>query len=133
MRETILKIERLDITNFAPKNRIVSFKMDCSKDNQHFSIDRNFNLQPIEPYVENLIKEVKAMGKTEIVEDEDILGSIFVVRLFNEDNIKERLINFFSKVADKLKMMRHQRDHANYMKVYDEIKVLKLILNDDAL
>ncbi|MBI1973078.1 hypothetical protein HYS50_03665 [Candidatus Woesearchaeota archaeon] len=128
MKDVILTMEKLTIASFDPKEGRGRFVIHFSKDNEHHSFEKEYTLTHPEPIVEDLLREVKQRGKIHIDDYDDLIGSIFVVRLLNEDAVDEKLFNFFARLCEKIKMMKHLKNHAEYMKLYDEIKIKELQL-----
>jgi len=128
MKEVVLTIDTLAIVNFEPNNNRGAFLIHYSKDKEHHTLEKSYALDHPEPIVQDLLKEVKQQGKMELTDDDDILGSLFIIRLLNEDAVEEKLHNFFARLCEKAKTMKHMRTHTEYMKLFDEIKIKELHL-----
>lgn len=128
MKDVILVVEKLTISHFDPKQSTGTFKIHFRKDKEQQSFEKQYALSHPEPIVEDILKEVKQRGKMEILDSDDIIGSIFVVRLLDEDNVDEKLFHFIARICEKIKTMKHMKSHGEYMKLYDEIKIKSLDL-----
>ncbi|GEM_PF-854600 len=128
MKDVLLRVEKLTISQFDPKQGIGTFILHFSKDKEHQTFEKKYALEHPEPIVQDILKEIKQRGKIEIDDYDDLIGSIFVVRLQDEDNVDEKLFHFFSRLCEKAKAMKHMKSHAEYMKLYDEIKIKELNL-----
>ncbi len=128
MKDVQLRMETLTIAQFDPKAGTARFLVSFSKDKEQQSFEKQYTLTHPEPIAQDILKEVKQRGKLEITDADDIIGSIFVVRLLDEDNVDEKLFNFLARLCEKVKAMQHMKHHADYMKLYDEIKIKVLDL-----
>ena len=128
MKDIILVVEKLTISNFDPKQSTGTFKIHFRKDNEQQTFEKQYLLSQPEPIVEDILKEVKQRGKMEIQDYDDLIGSIFVVRLKDEDAVDEKLFHFIARLCEKIKTMKHMKSHGEYMKLYDEIKIKSLDL-----
>lgn len=129
MKDVVLRLEKLSIAQFDPKQGTIRFKLSCRKDQEPFILERPYTLEHPEPIVEDILKIVKQQGKMELDDTDDLLGSIFVVRLQDEDAVEEKLLHFFSRLCEKVKTMKHLKNHVEYMKLFDEIKIKELRLS----
>lgn len=128
MKDIILTIDKLAIMHFDPKHTRGTFAIHYSKDKEQYTLERQYVLEHPEPIVTDLLKAVKQQGKMELTDDDDILGSLFVIRLLDEDTVEEKLYNFFARLCEKARTMKHMKTHAEYMKLFDEIKIKELHL-----
>ena len=126
MKDVILTMDTLAIAHFDPKQGIGRFVIHFTKDNRPEHFEKQYALDDPESIVQDLLKEVKQRGKMEITDYDDLIGSIFVVRLMDEDVVDEKLFNFFARLCEKAKAMKHMKHHADYMRLYDEIKIKAL-------
>ena len=129
MKDVVLRLEKLSIAQFDPKQGNIRFKISCKKDAESFALEKSYTLEHPEPIVEDILRTVKQQGKMELEDADDLLGSIFVVRLQDEDLVEEKLLHFFSRLCEKMKMMKHLKNHVEYMKLFDEIKIKELRLS----
>lgn len=129
MKDVLLKLEKITITHIDPKQGIGQFVIHFSKDQEKMQMKKSYTLHHPEPIVENILKEVKQQGKMELDTYEDIIGSIFVVRLLDEDATDEKLFHFFARLCEKMKMMQRLKNHTEYMRLYDELKIKELVLS----
>ena len=128
MKDVLLRVEKLTIRQFDPKQCTGTFVLHFSKDNERQTFEKKYTLDKPEPIVQDILREIKQRGKIEINDYDDLIGSIFVVRVQDEDNVDEKLFHFFSRLCEKAKAMKHMKSHGEYMKLYDEIKIKELRL-----
>ncbi|MBS3144316.1 hypothetical protein J4208_01910 [Candidatus Woesearchaeota archaeon] len=128
MKDVILAVEKLSLSQFDPKQGTGTFKIHFRKDSEQQTFEKQYALSQPEPIVADILKEIKHRGKMEIQDYDDLIGSIFVVRLLDEDNVDEKLFNFIARLCEKIKTMKHMKSHGEYMKLYDEIKIKELRL-----
>ncbi|MBT3866033.1 hypothetical protein HOF78_02955 [Candidatus Woesearchaeota archaeon] len=129
MRQVILEINGLEMVNFSPNNyngeMNLSYTVDGEKKVQVVRFDLT---RKIEILVGSILKFVKSQGDQDVDED-DLVGSLFVKRLKDEDKIEERLLNFFAKLCEKVRFMKMDKNHVNYMKIFHEVRGSKVVLN----
>ncbi len=128
MKEAILKINRIDLLNFDPKESKADFKISFLKSNEENNILKSYKLENPEFIVEDILKSIKKEGKIEIEDDEDLLGSIFVVRLLEEEKIEEKILAFLARLCEKSRLLKREKNYQSYMKLFDEMKTQKLAL-----
>lgn len=129
MRQVILEINGLEMVNFSPNNHHGKMNLCYSVDGERKVQIVNFDLtQKIENIVYSILKFVKSQGEQDVDED-DLISSLFVKKLMNEEKIEERLLNFFAKVCENVRFMKMDKNHINYMKMFHEVKGSKILLS----
>ncbi len=113
---------------YEPRDGGASIKVSYNRDGQEENMYKKVKIENPEKLCGEIVKDVKGRCKLEMSEVDDLVGSIFVIRVVDEDKTEEKLFNFFAKVCDKVRMLRHTRDHVMYMRLYDEIKMEKMKL-----
>ena len=81
-----------------------------------------------EQIVRMLISEIKRKEKVTVEDGNDVLQSIILMRINNQENIEPRLIDFFTKFQNKVKSFRSKRTSDNYIDMYNNIIREKLEL-----
>ncbi len=128
MKDVTLRMDKLTIAHFDPKAGTAKFVVHFSKDNDRQTFEKQYALEHPEPIVQDILRQVKQRGKMEIQDYDDLIGSIFVVRLLDEDAVDEKLFHFFARLCEKSKAMKRMKNHSEYMELYDEIKIKELRL-----
>lgn len=128
MKEVILKISRIDILNFDPKESKADLKISFLKSNEENNILKNYKLENPELIVEDILKSIKKEGKIEIEDEDDLLGSIFVIRLLEEEKIEEKISAFLARLCEKSRLLKKEKNYQTYMRLFDEMKTQKLTL-----
>ena len=126
MKQTRIEVKKVEVEDFSPKENVASLKVSYLRDGEMESMYKKVVMEKPEELVKMVVDEVKKRSKIELAETDDPLGSIFILHVVDEDRTEERLFNFFSKVCEKCRFLKRVRDHGEYMKVYNEIKVLKM-------
>ncbi len=128
MRQIILELNGLEMIKFSPNDfrgiMDLSYSVDGLKKNQTINLDLT---RKVEGMVAGILKFVKSQGEQDVDED-DLIGSLFVKKLINEEKVEEKLLNFFSKVCEKVRFMKRDKNHANFMKMFHEVEGSKIIL-----
>tara|TARA_Y100000310_G_scaffold332606_1_gene408517 strand:+ start:1357 stop:1746 length:390 start_codon:yes stop_codon:yes gene_type:complete len=128
MKQVLLNIEGLEMVKFDPKNYNAKMKLSYGIDEERFAEIVNFDLtRKSDLLASSVISYVKSQGEREIDED-NLVNSLFVKKLVNEEKVDERLFMYFSKLCEKVRFLKINKNHANYMQLYDEIKTSCLSL-----
>lgn len=129
MKQVIIKVNSLEMVNFDPKTSVVKMDFCYDIDGQNFKKIINFDLnKKPEMMVNGLLNFIKSEANLD-VDGDDVLGSMYIKKVIDEEKVEERLFMFFSKLIEKHKFMKHNRTHADYMKLYQEINGSKIFLN----
>lgn len=129
MKQVILEVNGLEMVNFSPNDFHGEMNLTYSVDGCRRVQTVRFDFtRKIELLVASILKFVKSQGEQEVDED-DVIGSLFVKKLVDEEKVEERLLNFFSKVCENVRFMKMDRNHVNYMKIFHEVRGSKLILH----
>lgn len=126
MREVRIALVSLKLEEFLPTEAAATLKINYKIDNAEDSITKKFKLQDPEAITEEILKEIKAKGKIEIQDEDDFLGSLFVIRMLNEEKAEEMLFNFFARLCDKVRILKHTTNSREYMRLFDEIKITEM-------
>tara|TARA_Y100000310_G_C20468604_1_gene708883 strand:+ start:135 stop:533 length:399 start_codon:yes stop_codon:yes gene_type:complete len=132
MKEIILKVEKIRLEDFDASERKGKFLLVYCVDGVERKRILEINLQEkIENLVEEILKIVKNNADSSngnFNSGDDLIGSLFVKRFVNEDNTGDKIYNYLAKIGDKLRVMKIEKNHSQYMKIYHEIKGKELVL-----
>ena len=127
MKETKFKLEKIELSDFDVRSGIGTLKISFFKNQVKDLLVKQYDLREYPVTVSKILTDIKKKDSIIVENDEDdILGSLFVIRFENEDEIEEKLLSFFAKVSDKMKFMKKTQDARTYMKLYNELKTTKL-------
>ncbi len=128
MHKTVLKFKKIEVKAFKPKDLKVNLSIYFGKDEKEEIIDKEFILKnPIE-IVNKILLAIKSKGKIIVEEeDDDILKNIYITRVDREEEIEDKLLVFFKDLVEKGKKLKSLKNAGQYMKLYNEIKVMKLV------
>jgi len=127
MKEIILKIKEMKLEEFdAPGNK-AKFSVVYFVDEREVKniVLVNFK-EKLEDISEGILKMVKS-GVSVKADESDFVGSLFVKRLVNDDKVWEKIYNYLAKVCDKLRALKNEKNHADYMKLYHELRGSSLV------
>lgn len=128
MRQVILEINGLEMVSFSPNDFKGRMNLGYSVDGERKLQTVNFDLtRNVENIVASILQFVKSQGEQDVDED-DIVGSLFVKKLMNEEKTEEKLLSFFSKIGEKVRFMKRDKNHTNFMKMFHEVEGSKIIL-----
>jgi hypothetical protein len=129
MKDVVIKLHGVEMQNF--DCRTCTAKMVIFYDIDDNSIKKvvNFDLnKKSEIIVNSILNFLKSQANVD-VDGDDIVSNIFVKKFVNEENVEEKLIVYFSKLRENVKFMKINNNHADYMKLYDQIKTSKISFN----
>tara|TARA_Y100000310_G_C20572714_1_gene758852 strand:+ start:873 stop:1262 length:390 start_codon:yes stop_codon:yes gene_type:complete len=128
MNQVLLNIDGLEMVSFDPSNYNAKMNLFYAVDGEKFVQKVNFDLtRKSNLLASSVISYVKSQGEMEIDKD-NFVDSLFVKKLINEEKIDEMLFMYFSKLCEKVRFLKINKNHSDYMKLYDEIKTSCLSL-----
>lgn len=128
MKQVLLRIHHLGVQTFDPLNSKARMKITYSVDNQTNSVTKEFVLNKPEPLVNDIFTFVKQQGNVDMSNVDDFVAGLFVKTLVDEEKVEEILLNFFSRLCEHARIIKKEKNHATYMKLFDEIKISELKL-----
>jgi len=129
MKEVIIKLKAIETINFNPQKFESRMNIKYNIDGENFERLVVFDLTAkAEGIVARILKFLKSQAEQDTDED-DLIESLFVKKLVDEEKIEERLLNYFGRLCEKIRFIRRDKNHADYMKLYDEIRMSKISLN----
>jgi len=127
MHKTTIEINKIQIENFQPKGTKANIIVNFTKNNEKNQLNKEFILKEPFNLTRKILISIKSTGKFIIEsESDDILENIYITELINEEEIEERLLNFFKKLCTSVSELKHMRIAKDYMKKVDQIKTTKL-------
>ena len=127
MKKTILKIKKIEVINFAPNENSIKFRVLYDIDNRLAELTQESREIVSDYLADQIIKRVKRSADI-TYETDDILDSIQIIRIEDEEDVKERIFNFFEKLRRNALKLKHMSSAADYMHLYDQLKTEKFIL-----
>ncbi|MEK6862134.1 MAG: hypothetical protein AABY07_09290 [Nanoarchaeota archaeon] len=132
MQSILLKIKRVEIKQFDPRKFAAIFRIFYSNNEKEFSFDFSHDFKTrSEVITEKIIKEVKSRAKPEENYQDDILDSLYTIKLIDGEKVEEKLINFFSKLNEKVKFLKIEKNYQRYMAQIADFNSIKLNLESD--
>ena len=129
MKEVIINLHGIEMMDFEARDYVAKMVVCYSIDGERVKKCVNFDLtRRAESIVQSILTFLKSQADLDINED-DIVSSLFVKRFVNEEKIEERLVNYFAKLCENVRFLKINKNHANYMKLYDQIKISKISLD----
>ena len=127
MKKTILKIKKIEVVNFAPNENSIKFRVLYDIDNKLAELTQECK-EIVSDYLTNqIITRIKRSADI-TYETDDILDSIQIIRIEDEDDVKEKIFNFFEKLRRNALKLKHMSSASDYMHLYDQLKTEKFIL-----
>lgn len=128
MHKTILKLKRIEIKEFKPKELLSRLDVIFDKDGEEKIIGKEIILRNPLDIVNKILLSMKSQGKIIVEEeDDDILKNIYITRVDKEEEVEEKLFGFFKTLCEKGKKLKSIKNATQYMRLFNEIKVMKLV------
>ena len=128
MQEITLSLTKLTLNKFDARRLRGLFTLGYTLNGEQRAQQREFCLDKTEPIVADIMQSLKTLAKVNVQPGDDMMGSMFVIRVMQEEQTEERLYNFFVKVCDKARTIKRTTDHRDYMKLLDDISIQELKL-----
>lgn len=127
MHKTLLKIKRLELQEFKPKEAKANLVIVFDKNNVEETIVKEVLLKnPIE-LVKKVLILVKSKGRFIVEEESDnILENIYITRVADEEKIEEKMLLFFKSLCETAIKLKNTKIASQYMRLFNEIKIMKL-------
>ena len=128
MQKNIYRIRKLEVLDFKPKETISSIKITFTKNDVQEQIVKQFNLKNPVEVVNNILLEIKKKDRMIVEDSDDVLQNIYITRIEDEEQMEEKLLYFFQGLCSKFAKIKSLTKAPEYMRLYDEIKTMKLVL-----
>lgn len=126
--KVVYEVKGVSVANFDPKSNSIIFKIKFSKNNLPQEIVKSFNFTDTAALVAEVMKEMKKKDKVMDLDEADFLADYQVVDFVDEEDAEEKLLNFFNRIKEKVRVLRKSTNATNYMKLFDEIKIARMEL-----
>ncbi len=129
MNKTVYQIKEIAVKDYSRKENRILLGVKFTKNDILDELTEACETTNSAGVVNNIFLKIKSKDKI-IVEEEsdDILSSIYIARIANEDEIEEKMLAFFSKLFDKVRSLKHETVASRYLNTIDNIKHEKLVL-----
>lgn len=128
MHKTILKLKKIEIKEFKPKELKANINIYFDKNEKEEMITKEFILRNPLDIVNKILLAIKSQGKIIVEEeDDDVLKNIYITRVDKEEEIEDKLLEFFKRLCEKAKNLKSLKNATQYMRTFNEIKVMKLV------
>ena len=129
MKKTIYKLHEISVKEFDRKTHNLVFNVRFSKDGTLDQFEYPWKIGNIPALVNDVLLKVKRSDKIIVEADsDDFLDNIYITRVADEDLIEERMLEWFRKLVEKVKGLKHERRPKVFMSAVADIKHQKLTL-----
>ncbi len=129
MNRTIYRIHEIAVKDFVRKENHIVFTIRFSKSDTLDEFDVPWNMSNIPALVNDILLKIKQRDKIIIEADsDDILGNIYITRISNEEEAEERMLDFFRRLVEKIKSIKHESRTHVFMNMLGDVKHQKLTL-----
>ena len=129
MNRTIYKIHEIAVKDFSRKDHHLVFTVRFSKNDTLDEFDVPWNMGNVATLVNDILMKIKQRDKIIIEADsDDVLGNIYITRIYNEEEVEERMLDFFKRLVEKIKSIKHERRTNVFMNMLGDVKHQKLTL-----
>ena len=129
MNKTIYKLHEVSVKDYTRKDNKLLLKVRFSKNEVLNEFIEPYGITSSVELVKSIIFKIKSMDKVIVeTESDDLLDNIYIIRLHNEEEVEERMLEFFRKLLDKVKGLKHETIASRYLNTIDNIRHQKLTL-----
>ncbi len=128
--KNMLEIKRVDILNFDPRTNIARCGVKYTRNTALKSLVIDFKMDNASAIAQNLISTIKEQEKENDASEEivDDIKINVLTEFVNEEGIEDMVFNFFARLCDKTRRLKHEKNHVEYMKMFDQVRMEKLIV-----
>ncbi|HLD15959.1 MAG TPA: hypothetical protein VJB94_05280 [Candidatus Nanoarchaeia archaeon] len=127
-RKVVYEVKGVSVANFEPKNSSIVFKIKYTKNNTNGELIKTFNFSDAASLVSEVMREIKRKDNVVDLDEEDFLADYQVVDFVDQEEVEEKLLNFFNRIKEKVRILKKSTNASNYMKLFDEIKIARMEL-----
>jgi len=129
MGRVVIKINGLEMVNFDPltlkSSMNLNYDINGEKQKQIINVDLT---RKSEILVEGIMRFIKSQGANCNDERDDILENLYSRDITNIDKAEEKLLIYLSKLCEKIRFMKNNKNPTEHMKLYHEINGSKITL-----
>ena len=126
MKRNLIYIKKVEVLQFDPRTNQSKCGIKYLNNNEPKALVIECCVERAEKIARNILETIKEQEKVEKT-SEDIFD-VTVTEFANDEKTEEILTNFFGRLCDKTRRLKHERNHTAYMKLYDEIRMEKLMI-----
>ncbi len=128
MKDIPLAINRLEMVSFDPQKFIATMRLTYNVNGETKTQVVTMDItKKAETLTTSIINFVKSQANQDIDED-NLIDTLFVKHFHQEERVEERLNNHFAHICEKVRFMKINKNHADYMKFYHTIQDSHLVL-----
>ncbi|MDP6642421.1 MAG: hypothetical protein QGF74_03520 [Candidatus Nanoarchaeia archaeon] len=128
MRNREIDIKRIEVHKLFLNENKVSYKIYFRLDDNMKNIYLDFPLTDSYQIVKTLLNYVKEVGDVLVEDSYDVLQSIVLIKINDQEDVETKLIDFFSKLIGKVKSLKDQKTSDNYLDRYNKLMSERLEL-----
>lgn len=127
MKKSIIKVKKVEVTSFNPTSHLIKFRVLYNIDNKLAEITHECKEIISDYLTSQMVTNIKKSADVSY-ETDDILDSILIVRIEDEEDTTEKIFNFLEKMRRNMLKLKNISSASDYMHLYDQLKTEKLIL-----
>ena len=121
MKNFNIEIKKIEVNKLFLSENKIGYDVYFNFNDEVKKMYIEFPIGDPESIVRMLISEIKRKEKIVIDDGNDVLQSIVLMRINNQENVEPRLMDFFAKFQNKVKSFRSKRTADNYIDMYNNI------------
>jgi len=121
-----LEVSEIVLVKVDSKSKIIQLQINFSEEspiNITMPFEDNF-----EALIDKILKQIKTNKKPEARDDNDFLGSVSIVNIKNEEDIKERAPKRLYMLDRRLDTIRQVKHYKEYMNLYSQLSTMQDII-----
>lgn len=121
MKNFNIEIKKIEVNKLFLTENKIGYDIYFNFNDEVKKMYIEFPIGDPESIVRMLISEIKRKEKIAAEDENDVLQSIVLMRINNQENVEPRLMDFFTKFQNKVKSFRSKRTADNYIDMYNSI------------
>ncbi|MBI2667347.1 hypothetical protein HYX17_01095 [Candidatus Woesearchaeota archaeon] len=121
MKNFNIEIKKIEVNKLFLSENKIGYDVYFNFNDEVKKMYIEFPIGDPESIVRMLISEIKRKEKIAAEDENDVLQSIVLMRINNQENVEPRLMDFFTKFQNKVKSFRSKRTADNYIDMYNSI------------
>jgi len=125
MKSVAIELLKVEVVKVDPKTKLVDLMLDYSVNEKE---KKALIRTKIEDCEETAVKVLKYLRNKEDnkTESDDLIDSILILTINNQEQVEEKLSHFFGRVLDKISEVASKRSADNFLNMYSGLSGQKI-------
>jgi len=125
MKKIVIELLKLEVIKVNAKEREVDIKIDYNSNSEFKEALIRMKIDDVETAALKVLKYVKRRERG-VVGGYDVMESILIVNVANEERMEEKLSHFFGKILDRIGEFNSKKSSEGYLNMYSGLSGQKI-------